>query len=534
MAAILGKAIVGTERGASTGGTFQAAEPATGNLLDPLFYTSTLAEVDNAATLAQQAFASYGKCSGSIRAQLLIRIAEGLQASASEIVQRAHRETALPVPRLEGEMARTTNQLRMFADVAKEGSWCMARLDPADPARKPVPKPDIRSMLRPLGPVAVFGASNFPLAFSVAGGDTASALAAGNPVVVKAHAAHPGTSELVGMVIADAVRALQLHEGVFSLLFDDGVHVGASLVQHRAIQAVGFTGSFAGGKALMHLASSRPNPIPCFAEMGSVNPVAILPEALALRASAIADGLFASFTLGAGQMCTKPGIIFVPNGTAGDELVRALGEKVSKASGSKLLACGIGNHYRAAIEMRSAHENLRLVAQSGPTTAEDPFGASTTLFEVEAEILLAHHHLTEEVFGPAALIVRYKNPAQLIRVCEAMEGQLTAAVHATENEIAQCCDLLSILERKAGRLIFNGYPTGVELGNAMVHGGPHPSTSDSRSTSVGTLAIYRFARPVCYQGMPESLLPHELHGSNPLGILRMVNGEMTREPLQHS
>lgn len=534
MAVLLGKAIIGTQRSTSTGETFQAVEPATANLLDPLFHTSTLEEVDRAATLALEAFVSYSKTSGSQRAQLLIRIAEGLQASASEIVQRAHQESALPIPRLEGELARTTNQLRIFADVAKEGSWCMARLDQADPTRKPAPKPDIRSMLRPLGPVAVFGASNFPLAFSVAGGDTASALAAGNPVVVKAHAAHPGTSELVGTVIADAVRTLQLHAGVFSLLFDGGIHVGASLVQHPAIQAVAFTGSLAGGKALMHLASSRPHPIPCFAEMGSVNPLIILPEALAQRAGTIADGLFTSFTLGAGQMCTKPGVIFVPSGIAGDELVQVLGEKVTKGAGSKLLARGICNSYRSAIEMRSAHQDLRLVAQSAPATLDDPFFASTALFEVEAEILLAHLHLTEEVFGPAALIVRYKNPAQLMGVCEAMEGQLTAAVHATDNEIAQCRDLLAILERKAGRLIFNGYPTGVELGNAMVHGGPYPSSSDSRSTSVGTLAIYRFARPVCYQNLPEALLQDELLTSNPLGILRMVNGVMTREPLTHS
>ncbi|HEX4020757.1 MAG TPA: aldehyde dehydrogenase (NADP(+)) [Acidobacteriaceae bacterium] len=535
MTELLGKAILGSRRGASTGEPFQAAEPATGKLLGPAFYTSSLEEVNTAVTLAEEAFSTYSQTSGNMRAEFLIRIADGLQAASVEIVQRAHAETALPLPRLEGEMARTANQLRFFANVVKEGSWCMARIDQADPGRTPTPKPDLRSMLRPLGPVAVFGASNFPLAFSVAGGDTASALAAGNPVIVKAHPAHPGTSELVGLVIAEAVRALHLHEGVFSLLFDSGIHVGASLVQHRATQAVAFTGSLAGGKALMQLAASRPNPIPCFAEMGSTNPLLILPDALEQRADAIADGLFASFTSSAGQVCTKPGLIFVPAGTGGDGLVQALALKVAKAPEGRLLARNIGASYQTAIKMRNAHEGMRLIrqstAQSEKTEANDPFAASTFLFEISADTLLAHMHLAEEVFGPTTLIVRYNDATQLLQAGHALEGQLAIAVHATEQELTQHRTLLSLLERKAGRLIINGYTTGVEVSPAMVHGGPYPSTSDSHTTSVGGMAIYRFARPVCYQNMPQTLLPEELQDANPLGILRMLDGKMTRESI---
>lgn len=522
-----GTSILGPKRGSKTGEVFYGINPATGEQLQPAFFSASLEDVDIAAKLADAAFASYSRLSNSKRAAFLRSIADALQKVSAEIIGRAHLETALPLPRLEGELARTANQLRLFADVVEEGSWVNARIDTADPERKPLPKPDVRSVLQPLGPVAVFGASNFPLAFSVAGGDTASALAAGCPVVVKAHPAHPGTSELVGNVIRECVAAAGLHKGVFSLLFDSGVEVGTHLVQHPLIKAVGFTGSLKAGRALMDLCTSRPDPIPCYAEMSSTNPVFVLPGAIN-QYDKIAADLTASYTLGAGQFCTKPGMVFLPPQNESSALVEELRKRAASLPAFTMLTPGIAAQYKRGLMQRTESDGARILAAS-EASATAPAGTAAVLLEAEAEDLLNKPELAEEIFGPTTLLVRYQSREQMLKVAESLQGHLTATLLGTEEDLSSHQDLIAILERKVGRVIFNGYPTGVEVCHAMVHGGPYPATSDSRSTSVGTLAIYRFARPVCYQNMPQSALPEALQNNNPLGLLRMVNGKMTRE-----
>jgi NADP-dependent aldehyde dehydrogenase len=387
-------------------------------------------------------------------------------------------------------------------------------------------------VLRPLGPVAVFGASNFPLAFSVAGGDTASALAAGNPVIVKAHPAHPGTSELVGQVICQSVRECGLPVGTFALLFDAGTQLGAALVQHPRIKAVGFTGSLAAGKALMQLAAARPEPIPCFMEMSSSNPIFVLPEALEARGKEIANGLFASFTLGVGQMCTKPGLVFLPWNEYADALIADLAARVEKSTPSTMLTRGICRNYNSGLEQRQAHGAVQVLALAGSANGHGNAQGSPAVFQINGSDLLHNPELAHEIFGPSTLIVRYTGREELIALARALEGQLTATLHGTGADLANFADLLDIVERKAGRLIVNGFPTGVELSHAMVHGGPYPATSDSRTTSVGSPAIFRFARPVCYQDFPQTALPEELKDENPLGIWRMINGAFTRDAIE--
>jgi NADP-dependent aldehyde dehydrogenase len=507
---------------------FSAVNPANGEALEPQFHSASLRDVDTAARLAEDAFQSYGKLPGKQKAILLRQIASGMDAVTEELIARAHLETGLPPKRLKVETTRTTNQLRMFAQFVEEGSWVSAKIDVGDPSRLPMPKPDIRSMVRPLGPVAVFGASNFPFAYSVAGGDTASALAGGNPVIVKAHPSHPGTSELVGQVISQCLRDCNLPAGVFSLLFDAGNEIGTALVQHPLVKAVGFTGSQSGGKALMHLAASRPEPIPCFAEMGSSNPVFITPQALATRSENIATGLFESFTSSVGQMCTKPGIVFLPNGRGKQAFIEKLQNLVSQTPAAPMLNANICSRFGNATAERKQQKKVHLLAEAKPAPAENGFYAVPVLYEVDAENWLQSPELAQEVFGPTTLLVSYSDTAQLLEIAQNLEGHLTAALHATEDDLAAMEQLMSVLERKAGRVIVNGFPTGVEVCHAMVHGGPFPATSDGRSTSVGSQAIYRFTRPVCYQAFPQQSLPMELRDENPLGILRLVNGEYTR------
>jgi NADP-dependent aldehyde dehydrogenase len=369
------------------------------------------------------------------------------------------------------------------------------------------------------------------LAFSVAGGDTASALAAGNPVIVKAHSAHPGTSEMVAQVVSQSVKECGLPPGTFAVIFGSGAVVGSALVQHPAIKAVGFTGSREAGQALMHLAAARPEPIPCFMEMSSTNPFIVLPEALEARAEQIAEGLFGSFTLGVGQFCTKPGLVFLPKGEAADALVAGLVARVAQATPSPMLTAGIYKSYKSLVAQRERSSSVELLAQAPPVECSGSVHASAALFQVNGSALLRSPELAEEIFGPATLIIRYAGREELITLAQSLEGQLTAALHGTEADIAEAAGLIAVLERKAGRLIVNGYPTGVEVCHAMVHGGPFPATSDSRTTSVGTQAIYRFARPVCYQDFPQAALPNELKNENPLGILRLVNGAYTRDSL---
>jgi NADP-dependent aldehyde dehydrogenase len=521
-----GKSIIGFGDSSRTSSIFRARNPKTGIALDPEYFSVTSEDLDRAVRLAHEAFPAYSRLSGKEKGRLLRQIASNIEAVAAEVIERAELETALPKPRLQSETGRTCGQLRLFAQLVEEGSWLMARIDRADPERKPIPKPDIRSMLRPLGPVAVFGASNFPLAFSVAGGDTASALAAGNTVVVKAHPAHPGTSELVGQAVRDAVRQCGLPEGVFSLLFDSGTGIGAGLVQHPLIKAAGFTGSRQGGTALMRLASNRPEPIPFYAEMSSTNPVFILPGALRQRGDKIAAGLLASFTLGAGQFCTKPGMVFVPNGDDATKLRDSLQQPVKDTTGFHLLTEGIRSAYETGLKHRKNSSKLKLVAEAAPKNGGA--GVNAALFETDAQSFLKDPELSSEIFGPATLLVHHFHREEVLEIARGLEGHLTATIHGTEEDLCDYADLVAILERKAGRVIFNGFPTGVEVAHAMVHGGPFPATSDGRSTSVGTQAIFRFTRPVCWQGFPDSALPDELRDANPLGIWRMIHGETTR------
>jgi 2,5-dioxopentanoate dehydrogenase len=523
-----GKSIIGFRDGSIGGAAFRARNPLNGESLDPEFSSASSGEVDAAVRLAHEAFSIYSSTSGREKGKFLRKIAGNIEANAADIVERAALETALAKARLQGETARTCGQLRLFAELIEEGSWLMARIDRPQPERKPVPKPDIRSMLRPLGPVAIFGASNFPLAFSVAGGDTASALAAGNPVVVKAHPAHPGTSELVGRAVRDAVRECDLPEGVFSLLFDSGTEVGVVLIKHPLIKAGGFTGSRNGGKALMQLAASRPQPIPFYAEMSSTNPLFILPGALKQNAEKIAAGLHASFTLGAGQFCTKPGMVFLPDGPDQSRFQSALQKLVEQPAFFHLLTEGIRSSYCSGVVARKTNSKLKLIAE---TKSDDPHAVGIALFETDIQSFLQDENLAEEIFGPATLLVHHSSREHVLRAAQELEGHLTATIHGTEQDLLEFEDLVAILEQKVGRLIFNGFPTGVEVSHAMVHGGPFPATSDGRSTSVGTQAIFRFTRPVCYQGFPDAALPDELKDSNPLGIWRLVDGELTREKI---
>ena len=523
---LTGRSLIGFREGTGAGETFYGVDPSNGEKLQPGFTSATAEEVDAAVRLAAEAFETYRSISGRERGAVLRKIAANIEAVAPEAIDRAHRETALPLPRLQGEAARTCGQIRMFADVVEEGSWVQARVDRPIPDRKPIPKPDVRSMLRPLGPVAIFGASNFPLAFSVAGGDTASALAAGNPVIVKAHPAHPGTSELVARAIQESVRVAGLPEGMFSLLFDAGTKVGIELVKHPLIKAAGFTGSRAGGRALMDLAAARAEPIPFFAEMGSTNPLFILPGALRERGETIAAGLHTSFTLGAGQFCTKPGMVFLPQSTESQAFSEKMAKLVSDSNSFHLLTRGICSTFGSAVEKRKSGTAARLIGEAS-SEASGGFVAQPALFETDATTFM-RSHLQDEIFGPTTLLVHHSNRDQVLQIARSLEGHLTATIHGTEQDLEDFADLISILETKVGRIIFNGFPTGLEVTHAIVHGGPYPATSDGRTSSVGSSAIFRFARPVCYQGFPDEALPEELKNANPLGIWRLLDGEMSR------
>jgi NADP-dependent aldehyde dehydrogenase len=526
---LTGQSFIGSQRGVLNGAPIHALNPATGETLQPEYSSVNAAEVEAAAKLAARAFLSYSRTSGKERAGFLRRIADGIDAIQQPLAERAHLETALPMPRLLGETTRTTGQLRLFASLLEEGSWVDARIDTPLPERKPLPRPSLRSMLRPLGPVVVFGASNFPLAFSAAGGDTASALAAGCPVIVKAHSAHPGTSELVAGVIQKAVAEAGLDEGVFSLLYGSGAETGAALVKHPAVQAVAFTGSLRAGRILMDMAAARPQPIPCFTEMSAVNPLFILPSALRPDPAVMAQNLFNSFTMGSGQFCTKPGLIFCARQPETEAFLTRLAELVGQAQPYALLTAGIMREYQRGVAARAAQATL--AAQAQPSATAPACFADAHLFTCTLSDFQQNPHLSDEIFGPNTLIVRCPSMEDFLSAAEQIEGQLTATLFGNDAELAGQTALIAQLEKKAGRLIFNAFPTGVEVSHAMVHGGPYPACADARFTSVGTQAIFRFARPVCYQGFPKSLVPAELQDENPLGIERLVDGVLTRDPV---
>ncbi len=489
---------------------FSGVDPRTGESIGPEYLAANSAEVAEAGVSAADAFRVYSRLPGSARAAFLRLIAQRLEDVRGPLTSRAIQETGLPMARLEGELTRTTHQLILFAELIEDDAWRGPRIDAGDAHRTPTPKPDVRSMRRSIGPVVVFGASNFPLAFSVAGGDTAAALAAGCPVIVKAHPGHPGTSEIAGRAITEAAAALALPVGVFALLFDDGHSVGQQLVALPEVKAVAFTGSRRGGTALMKLASERQEPIPVYAEMGSVNPIFVLPDAAELRGDEIAEGVYGSFMLGVGQFCTSPGVVLVPQNEAGDRIVRRLTELTNTTEGGTMLNEQVCANYGFALEaLRRA--GGRLLARGHDVDAATAGVAA--LWEVAVEDTLRDPALLAEVFGPSAMVVRYSNEDDLLMFAKNMEGQLTCTLQAQTDELIGHRELVDVLADRAGRLIVNQYPTGVEVGPAMVHGGPFPATSDGRSTSVGTRAIERFTRLVAYQNFPEGLLPEALWGS---------------------
>ena len=492
----------------ATGSRFDAVAPATGATLQPRVSVADQTHVARACATADAAFDTYRAIPLEQRAVFLDAIADEVAALGEPLIERTSRETGLPAARITGELARTSGQLRLFASLVRDGAFLDIRLDRADADRKPVRKPDLRARRIPVGPVAVFGASNFPLAFSVAGGDTASALAAGCPVVVKAHPAHPGAGEMVGRALRAAAKRTGMPDGIFSLLSGPDHALGAALVRDERIRAVGFTGSRAGGLALMAAAASRPVPIPVFAEMSSVNPVFLLPSALDARADAIAQGFVASVTLGAGQFCTNPGLVFAIEGEATERFLAAAARALAAAPAAPMLGRTIHAAYERNVEAAAAAPGVRVVARG--QSGDGPNRGQPVLLATMSAGFLSQPALGQEIFGAASLVVVCRDEADLLRAAASLEGQLTATLHLDAGDHVLAARLMPVLERRAGRLLANGWPTGVEVTQAMVHGGPFPATSDGRSTSVGTMAIERFLRPVCYQDWPADLLPPEL------------------------
>jgi alpha-ketoglutaric semialdehyde dehydrogenase len=530
---LTGEQLIGAQARFGTEGTLRAINPAIGEEIEPSFGGGSTDDVDKACTLAAAAFDTYRATSLERRAQLLEAIAQGILDLGDVLVDRVMAESGLPRTRVEGERARTAGQLRLFASVVRDGRFLAATLDSPLPERKPLPRADLRAQKIALGPVAVFGASNFPLAFSVAGGDTASALAAGCPVVAKAHPSHLGTSELVGRAIQRAVADAGFPEGVFSLLIESEHNsngnnaVAAALVRHPAIQAVGFTGSRRVGGILVTLAAGRAVPIPVYAEMSSINPVFLLPTALAARAESIAQGFIDSVTLGTGQFCTKPGIVIGVAGPAFDRFRAAAQTSIQTKSATTMLNLGIHRAYYEGTAKWAGDSGIQILSK-GVAPGSGACDGQPKLFTTDAEYMLQSPHLLEEVFGPTAILIECSDLEELFAVANHLNGQLTATIHLEDPDIDDARKLLPILERKAGRIVVNGFPTGVEVSHAMVHGGPSPATSDSRVTSVGAMAIERFLRPVCYQDFPPSLLPESLRDENPLELWRLVDGK----PLQ--
>lgn len=533
-------------RSVDPGSVFRGIDPASGRELPTPFIPATPEDIDRAGWQAWQAFFAMGQRSASDRAALLERIADGLASMGEALIAAATDETGLGPARLVSERDRTINTLRMFADVVRDGSWVQASIDTAQPSRRPVARPDLRRMLRPLGPVAVFGAGNFPLAYSTAGGDTASALAAGCPVVVKGHPGHPGTGELAARAVADAVAKLGFHPGTFSFLHGGAVGsprdfaIGEHLVRHAAIRAVGFTGSFSGGMALARVAAARPDPIRVFAEMGSVNPVFVLPDAAETQTQAIAERLAGSITNSNGQMCTCPGLIVGVRSSGMEALVRALAAALEATPAQPMLNRRVLAAYARRVGETARTAGVEVRAGTLPETpapgadAPGPLRCSPVLLRTTGAVFLKSPALHDEIFGPAAIAVVCESEEELFQAAAAIHGSLTGTIWATGADTPAATRLHQVLEQRVGRLIYNGVPTGVEVCASMVHGGPFPATNQPHATSVGPLSIRRWCRPVCYQNAPDEMLPPELRAANPLRIRRMVNGmfagEAEREP----
>ncbi|WP_027923412.1 aldehyde dehydrogenase (NADP(+)) [Pseudomonas sp. URMO17WK12:I12] len=526
MTLILGHNYIGGQRSAVGSLKLQSLDASTGEALPHDFYQATAQEVDASAKAAATAYPAYRSLSAERRAQFLDAIADELDALGDEFVAVVCRETALPAGRIQGERGRTSGQMRLFAKVLRRGDFYGARIDKALPERTPLPRPDLRQYRIGLGPVAVFGASNFPLAFSTAGGDTASALAAGCPVVFKAHGGHMATAEWVADAILRAAEKTGMPAGVFNMIYGGGV--GEALVKHPAIQAVGFTGSLKGGRALCDMAAARPQPIPVFAEMSSINPVIVLPQALHSRADTVARDLTASVVQGCGQFCTNPGLVIGIRSPQFSAFVQQVVSLINDQPAQTMLNAGTLSSYGKGLEKLLAHPGIAHLAGN----AQQGNQAQPQLFKADVSLLLKGDEvLQEEVFGPTTVVVEVADQAQLSAALNGLHGQLTATIIGDPADFEQFGELTALLEQKVGRILLNGYPTGVEVCDSMVHGGPYPATSDARGTSVGTLAIDRFLRPVCFQNYPDSLLPDALKNGNPLRIQRLVDGQPSREAL---
>ncbi|WP_312375572.1 aldehyde dehydrogenase (NADP(+)) [Stutzerimonas nitrititolerans] len=523
MSEIQGHNYIAGSRSAAGSISLRSIDAVTGEALPYEFRQATEAEVSAAAEAAAKAYPHYRSLPAQRRAEFLAAIAVEIDLLGDDFVALVSRETALPARRIQGERARTSNQMRLFAEMLRRGDFYGARIDQALPDRKPLPRPDLRQYRIGLGPVGVFGASNFPLAFSTAGGDTAAALAAGCPVVFKAHSGHMASAERVADAIIRAAEKTRMPAGVFNMVYGSGV--GEWLVKHPAIQAVGFTGSLKGGRALCDMAAARPQPIPVFAEMSSINPVLLMPEALRTRGAQIASELTASVMLGCGQFCTSPGLVIGVRSAEFSAFIKTLAACVAEQPAQTMLNAGTLESYSAGVDRLLGREGLHHLAGMAQSGRQ----AQPQLFQADARLLIEGDPLLqEEVFGPTTILVEVADKSELLAALSGLHGQLTATLIAEPADLASCGEVLALLEQKAGRLLLNGYPTGVEVCDAMVHGGPYPATSDARGTSVGTLAIDRFLRPVCYQNCPDALFPDALKDANPLGILRLLDGVATR------
>lgn len=518
-----GNQIIGLSYSKEGKNIFQAVNPVNGEKLMPLFLEANTEEIASACERATVAFQEYRLKSGAEKAFFLELIADQIEKIGEELLHRCVEESGLPLARITGERGRTVGQLRLFASFLKEGSWVQASIDLAQPERQPLPKTDIRSMQTALGPVLVFGASNFPLAFSVAGGDTVSALAAGCPVVVKAHPAHPGTCELIGNAIMKAAKEANMPDGVFSMLHG-GPNVGMTLVQQHQIKAIGFTGSHQAGMSIFKAAMNRTEPIPVYAEMGSVNPVYIFSEFISgEHIDKFAEGFVQAVNLGVGQFCTNPGVLIIEeceNATLLMEKIKAI---FSHSSGGSMLTQGIKNQFDNAINAVQERTEIEVLAEG--QTATTFTGVTPKLLTVRAEAVLNLSVQIEEIFGPSSIIIVAQNITQMKKLAECFSGHLTSSLFGLNTQKIEHISLMNLLTQKVGRLIVDGFPTGVEVCHSMVHGGPFPSTTFAGSTSVGTSAIYRFTKPLCFQGFPQELLPDELKDENPLGITRRIDGK---------
>lgn len=528
---LTGKILINGEWVNGLSGHYQAVNPATGDQIQPLLSKATTEQVEKAVNAATAAATELRRISIVKRATFLRSCADEIMALGDVLVQRAMSETGLPQARIEGERARTCGQLNLFADTVMAGDFLDVRIDTALPERQPAPRPDVRYMKLPIGPVVVFGASNFPLAFSVAGGDTASAFAAGCPVLVKGHSSHPGTSELVAQAIDLAVKKMDMPKGTFSLLMGSGREVGAALVTSPEVKAVGFTGSFTGGMALVKLANERPEPIPVFTEMGSLNPVVLMPKILESNAAQIAESFVGSLNMGVGQFCTNPGLVIAIDDPALDLFTKTASACLTKQPAGVMLNQGIQQAYNDGVATISNQRGVTKEAVGETFEKKSGFCCQPTLLTVSAADFMNNSALTEEMFGPASIVIKCCDIKELTDVVKSLKGQLTGTIHATSGELANQTELIDVLIQRVGRLLMNSFPTGVEVCHSMVHGGPFPATSDVRFTSVGTAAIDRFLRPLCLQDYPEELLPEPLQNKNPLAIWRLVNGDKTKSSI---